>query len=185
VLLALATGAPLAAQASCSVPNPGNRQTRTCTVTLTGTLRLAAQVEVRLGSATTDIAGGAPATHAVFAAASDTGLVVLGPSLSVSASGPVSITLVNAPQFTGPVAKPASDVRLGVGGTLGQCAGVPVSPLSVSALAVQQASPRLLLQTTGPVTSLARQLCLRVRWSYANDGPGSYQLPLTISVTAP
>jgi hypothetical protein len=60
-----------------------------------------------------------------------------------------------------------------------------MAPLSTAALGVQQASPRLLLQTGAAVTDLRRQLCLRVWWRYATDGPGSYQLPLTISVTAP
>jgi hypothetical protein len=189
VLLAVAVAAgparPLAAQAACSTPNTGNRQTRSCTVTLTGTLTLPAQAEVTLSRASTDIAGGGVATDAIFQAAGDTGIVVIGPLMRVSANRGVSVTLVNAPTFTGPVNKPASDVQLGVSPTSGLCAGVPTAPLSTSALAVQQSAPRVLLQSTEPLQNVQRQLCLRVRWFYATDLPGVYTLPLTVNVTAP
>jgi len=176
---------PLAAQVACSTSTPGNRQTRSCTVTLTGTLRLVAQAEVTLSRATTDIAGGGPATDAIFRAAGDTGIVVVGPVFRVSANRGVSVTLVNAPIFSGPASKPASDVQLGVSPSVGLCAGVPTTPLSTGAVAVQQSAPRILLQSTVPLENVQRQLCLRVWWFYATDPPGVYALPLTLSITAP
>jgi len=176
---------PLTAQVACSTTNPGNRQTRTCTVTLTGTLQLPAQAQVTLSGATTDIAGGGPATDAIFSAAGDTGIVVVGPLFRIRANRGVSVTLINAPSFFGPTSKPASDVQLGVSAITGMCAGVPTVPLSTSALAVQQSAPRVLLQSTVPLLDEQRQLCLRVRWSYATDPPGVYTLPLTVSITAP
>lgn len=184
-VLACLGAQPLAAQVACSTPTPGNRQTRTCTVTLTGTLRLPAQAAVTLSRAVTDIAGGGPATDDIFRAAGDTGIVVMGPLFRVSANRGVSVTLVNAPAFSGPASKPASDVQLGVSPASGMCAGVPTTPLSTSALAVQHAAPRVLLQSTVPLEDAQRQLCLRVRWFYATDPPGVYSLPLTVSVTAP
>jgi hypothetical protein len=190
VLAFIATSAalavsPLSAQTACSVSNPGNQQTRSCSVTLSATLRLPVQTQVSLSSSSTDIAGGAPATNQIFAVASDTGLVVMGPLLQVLSNRGVSVTLVNAPQFTGPGIKPASDVRLGVSGNPAVCTGVATSPLSVSPVAVQQSAPRLLFQSTAAVNNAQRRLCLRVFWRYATDGPGAYSLPLTISVTAP
>jgi len=185
VLLVSALARSLSAQVACSTPNPGARQTRSCSVTLTGTLTVPAQAEVTLSRSSTDIAGGAVATDAIFRAAGDTGIVVVGPLVRVSASRGVSVTLVNAPSFSGPANKPASDVQLGVSPAPGVCAGVPTTPLSTSALAVQQAAPRVLLQSTVPLQAVERQLCLRVRWSYASDPPGAYALPLTVSVTAP
>ncbi len=185
VLSGCLIAAPISAQTACSVPNPGNRQTRSCTVTLSATLRLPVQTQVSLSTSSTNIAGGAPATDQIFSVASDTGLVVIGPLLQVLSNRGVSVTLVNAPQFTAPGFKPASDVRLGVTSSPSVCAGVPTSPLSVSPVAVQQSAPRVLFQSAAAVSNAQRRLCFRVFWRYATDGPGAYSLPLTISVTAP
>ncbi len=182
--LLLAGATTLQAQVACSTPNPGNRQTRTCTVTLSATLRLEAQATVTLDRSSTDLTGGSPLTDARLAAAADTGLVIVGPAFSVVANRGVSVTLVNAPQFQGPGTKPAADVALGVGATRNVCDGVATSPLSTSPEAVQRNAPRILLQSGGPLSLTLRQLCLRVRWRY-QDQPGSYALPLTISLTAP
>jgi hypothetical protein len=62
---------------------------------------------------------------------------------------------------------------------------VPTTPLATTPLAAQQASPRLLFQSSAPVSSATRQLCFRVWWRFAADAPGSYTLPLTVSTTAP
>jgi len=184
-LLASAMARSLSAQVACTVQNPGTRQTRSCSVTLTGTLTFPPQAEVTLSRSTTDIAGGGVATDAIFRAAADTGIVVVGPTLRVSANRGVSVTLVNAPTFSGPASKPASDVQLGVSPAVGLCTGVPTTPLSTSALAVQQAAPRVLLQSAVALEAVERQLCLRVRWFYASDPPGVYALPLSVTVTAP
>jgi len=176
---------PLSAQTACSVTNPGNQQTRSCTVTLSATLRLPVQTQVSLSTSSTDIAGGAPATDLIFRIASDTGLVVIGPLVQVLSNRGVSVTLVNAPQFTAPGLKPASDVRLGISSNPSVCTGVATTPLSVSPIAVQQAAPRVIYVSTAAANNAQRRLCFRVFWRYATDGPGAYSLPLTISVTAP
>ncbi len=188
VLLLLSTlcAVPLGAQASCSVQHPGARQTRDCTVTLSTTLQLRETAQLTLSRSATDIAAlSIAATDLLFRAANDTGIVVMGPSLHVSANRAIAVTLVNAPQFSGPAPKPASEVLLGVSPTMKRCAGVPMMPLSDSPKAVQQATPRLIMQTAGAASDLARQLCFRVHWRYATDPPGSYSLPLTFSITAP
>jgi len=176
---------PLAAQTACSVANPGNQQTRSCTVTLSATLRLPVQTQVSLSSSSTNIAGGTLATDQIFRIAGDTGLVVIGPLVQVLSNRGVSVTLVNAPQFTAPGLKPASDVRLGISNNPAVCTGVATTPLSVSPIAVQHAAPRVLFVSTAAVNNAQRRLCFRVFWRYATDGPGAYSLPLTISVTAP
>lgn len=182
----LCAAAPIGAQASCSVKNPGSRQTRTCTVTLTTTLQLAANAQLTLSRSATDIADASiAAPDPLFRAANDTGIVVVGPSLHASANRAIAVTLVNASQFSGPAPKPASDVALGVSASLNVCAGVSLLPLSDSPIAVQQATPRVIMQTAGAASDIARQLCLRVYWRYASDPPGSYSLPLTFSITAP
>lgn len=172
-------------QVACAVATPPVGQTRTCTVTRTGTLMLPALAQVSLNRASTNIAGGGTATDAVFVAAGDTGIVVVGPIVRATANRGVSVTLVNAPTFTGPASKPASDVALGVSPAIGVCAGVPTTPLSTSSLATQQAAPRVLLQSTVSLRDVDRQLCFRVRWFYATNPPGAYSLPLTVNVTAP
>lgn len=174
-----------AAQTTCSVANPPSGQSRVCSVTLRGTLSLPGIVDVRLSTSTTNIAGAPVATDATFRAAGDTGIVVTGPLLEVRSSGAVSVTLVNAPTFTGPVPKPASDVHLGVSTVTGVCGGVAMSALATTPVAVQQASPRLLFRSSVAVTSATRQLCFRVWWRFASDAPGNYTLPLTVSTTAP
>jgi hypothetical protein len=188
VLLLVAAAAPwgeVSGQVACAVRTPPVGQTRSCTVTRTGTLVLPALAEVSLDRRSTNIAGGGTATDAIFRAAGDTGIVVVGPIVRATANRGVSVTLVNAPSFTGPVSKPASDVALGVSPAIGVCAGVPTSPLSTSPLPVQQAAPRVLLQSTVSLRNADRQLCFRVRWYYATNPPGVYSLPLTVNVTAP
>lgn len=174
-----------AAQVACAVRTPPVGQTRACTVTRTGTLVLPALAEVSLDRRSTNIAGGGIATDAIFRAAGDTGLVVVGPIVRATANRGVSVTLVNAPAFTGPASKPASDVALGVSPAIGVCSGVPTTPLSTSPLPTQQAAPRVLLQSAVSLRNVDRQLCFRVRWFYATDPPGVYSLPLTVTVTAP
>jgi hypothetical protein len=183
--LLLALGARAEAQSACTVPNPPGGQSRTCSVTLRGTLSLPGIVDVRLSTSATNIAGAPVATDATFRAAGDTGLVVVGPLLAVRSTGAVSVTLVNAPTFTGPAPKPASDVHLGVSATTGVCGGIAMSPLATTPIAVQQGAPRPLFQSTAAVTGVTRQLCFRVWWRFATDAPGSYTLPLTVSTTAP
>ena len=188
VLLLWAAIAPwrtVSGQVACAVRTPPSGQTRSCSVTRTGTLVLPALAEVGINTRSTNIAGGSMATDAIFLAAGDTGIVVVGPRVRVTANRGVSVTLVNAPTFTGPAPKPASDIALGVTPTLGACAGVPTAPLSTSPLSVQQAAPRVVIQSTVSMQNLERQLCFRVRWFYASNPPGAYTLPLTISVTAP
>ncbi len=188
IALLAATAAPwrdASAQVACAVSTPPVGQTRTCTVTRTGTLVLPALAQVSLNRGSTNIAGGGTATEAIFLAAGDTGIVVVGPIVRATANRGVSVTLVNAPSFSGPATKPASDVALGVSPAIGVCAGVPTTPLSTSSVAAQQAAPRVLLQSTVSLRNVDRQLCFRVRWFYATNPPGAYSLPLTVSVTAP
>jgi hypothetical protein len=184
-LLLAAGGSRAEAQTTCSVANPPSGQSRVCSVTLRGTLSLPGLVDVRMSTSATNIAGAPIATDATFRAAADTGIVVTGPVLEVRSTGAVSVTLVNAPTFTGPVPKPASDVHLGLSTTTGACGGVAMSALATTPLAVQQASPRLLFRSTVAVTAATRQLCFRVWWRFASDAPGNYTLPLTVSTTAP
>jgi hypothetical protein len=185
LLLVPLASAAAGAQVACSTTHPGNRQTRSCTVVLSATLQLPAQAMLTLERSSTDLTGGSPLTDARFQAAADTGLLIVGPALSVVSNRGISVTLVNAPQFQGPGIKPASDVQLGVGSVRNACGGVPLSPLSTSPEAVQRTAPRVLLRSSAPLSQTLRQLCLRVRWRYASDPPGSYALPLTISITAP
>jgi hypothetical protein len=125
VMLVCAAPSSLAAQVACSTPDSDTRQTRTCTVPLTGTVQLHVQAELSLSRSATDIASGAVATDEIFRAAGDTGIVVVGPVFCVSASRGVSVTLVNTPRFSGRARKPASDVQLGGRRPLGSARACP------------------------------------------------------------
>ncbi len=185
VLFVMLYAPPLHAQVACTVQHPGNRQTRICTVAITTTLQLIPQAQLSLSRSHTDLAGGSALDVQSFSAAADTGAVIVGPTLRVSASRSIAVTMVNAPQFTGPALKAASDVHLGVSTTPNLCTGVLMSPLSTLAQAAQQAAPRVILQTSAPTTDLTQQLCFRIWWHFESDAPGGYTLPLTFSITAP
>lgn len=185
VLLAVISPA-LQAQPSCSVPQVGNRQTRRCTVTLTTTLQLAASAQLSLSNSVTSIFNaGAFGTSGGFAAAGETGLKFTGPTLRVSATRAIRVTMINAPSFSGPVPKSASDVSLGISPLANVCNGVAMIPLSTLPLAAQQAAPRVLVQSDTPGDAVVRQLCFDVTWRYESDPPGNYTLPMTFSITAP
>ncbi len=185
-VLVASTALSLGAQTSCSVPQVGRRQTRTCSVTLSTTLQIGANALLTLSHGTTNVFNtAAMSADAAFRAAADTGLRVMGPTFRVSATRAVSVTVANAPTFNGPVAKSAADVSLGVSPVPNVCSGASMLPLSSAPMAVQQAAPRVLMQSNAPSNNVVRQVCFRVFWRYASDPPGTYGLPLTFSLTAP
>ncbi len=173
------------AQSSCNVQQPGRRQTRTCTVSLTASVQLPVQSLVQLNRTTTDLTGGVAAASVGFSIAADTGIVIVGPTLRAQSNFGISVTLVNEPIFSGPAFKSASDVDLGVSTIENMCTGVQMTPLSASPIAIQRNAPRVLLQSNAGMNGVLRQLCFRVRWIFATNPPGTYSLPLTINVTAP
>jgi hypothetical protein len=183
-LLLLSTA--VAAQSSCSVQQPGRRQTRTCTVNLTASVQLPVQSLVQLNRTTTDLAGGiAAAASGGFSIAADTGIVIIGPTLRAQSNFGISVTLVNEPVFSGPALKSAADVDLGLSTMENMCTGVLMTPLSASPIAIQRNAPRVLIRSSAGMNGVMRQLCFRVRWIFATNPPGTYSLPLTINVTAP
>ena len=184
VLIASLAARPAGAQAQCGVRNPGNGQMRDCTARVTVTMQLSMLATLSLSTASTSLTDGAPPS-VVFAAARDTGYVVTGPRMQVLANRPVQVTVVNEPVFQGPVAKPASDVALGVTTVGASCAAAPMLPLATAPIVAQTAAPRVLLTTGATTAGVQRQVCFRVWWRVASDAPGRYTLPLEVSLTAP
>ncbi len=181
----LAPGRFLAAQSSCSVPAMSSGQTLSCTATLSATMTIVPVAQLSLTSVSTSISGSSSGVLAAgYEAGAVTGIVVTGPAFTVRSNKGVNVTLVNAPTFTSPTSKTAADVDVSIASGSGSC-GTSWSTLSTLSLAAQQASPRSLLNLTTGSPGITGQLCFRVRWKWAADGPGSYSLPLTISVTAP
>ncbi len=117
---------------------------------------------------------------AITAANFDDGQLIDGPRFEARANRTYAVTLASASAlFTGSgnAAKAAGDVRYAVVtsaagcGTAGTFAAVTTSAVSIfSGLA--GLSPR-------------QQLCFNIVWRYASDAPGTYALPLNLSVTAP
>ena len=174
-----------AAQSSCSVPTLSSGQTRSCAASVSASMTIVPVAQLTLTSVSTNIAGSASGTLAdTYDAGSAAGIVVIGPSFTVRSNKGVNVTLVNAPTFTSPGAKTAADVDVSVTSGLGSC-GPLWNTLSTQSVVSQQASPRTLMNLSVGSSGTTSQLCFRVRWKWATDGPGSYALPLTISVTAP
>ena len=175
----------VAAQSTCSVPAMSSGQTAGCTATLTATMTIVPVAQLTLTSVSTSISGSTSGVLAnSYDAGATAGIVVTGPAFTVRSNKGVNVTLVNAPTFTSPTSKTAADVDISFASGSGSC-GTSWSTLSTQPLAAQQASPRSLLNLATGSAGITGQLCFRVRWKWAVDGPGSYSLPLTISVTAP
>jgi hypothetical protein len=185
MLWLVATPWAAAAQSTCGIPTLSSGQTLRCTATTAATLTVVPVAQLVLSSGSTSIAGSASGvTAATYEAGTSTGIVVTGPAFTVRSNKGVNVTMVNAPAFTSPAAKSAGDVDVSVVSGSGSC-GTTWTALSTLSVAAQQASPRSLLNTVTGSAGVTGQLCFRVRWKWATDGPGGYTLPLTISVTAP
>lgn len=170
------------AQASCTsgtgtVGAPASCATPT---TMTASLTVVTLGRMVKSAASTAIQSGATVTVGDYLASEDTlsGSVFVGPRLDISANRAYTVTFTNPATFTtSPNAKSAAEVKFSVSGTSGVCAA-PYAALSTAGATQSIGS--------GGATALAvYQVCFRVKWVWASDPPGTYQLPLTFKLTAP
>jgi len=131
-------------------------------------------VNLRLQNTTTNLG-------AITAAAFESGQRIAGPLFEARANRSYSVTLVAAnPTFggTGNPAKPAGDVRFAVVTEAAGCtaAGAYAAVPTAAAAGIFAGNAGL---------SARQQLCFDIAWNYASDAPGTYNLPLNLSVTAP
>jgi hypothetical protein len=169
-LLALAgSAAPLAAQGNCNVNREG-----ACVVGATAAYALNVTITsvVRLSLLNSAIALGT-ATPAEFTAGFGTPVEVAlsiransGWSISIAALSPVW----SASPATAWQTKPVSDLSWGAS---------PVGPF------VDMSGAPATIQSGGATANTVIPLYLRARYGWANDSPGSYSLPLQITITAP
>lgn len=150
----------------------------TCTVGTNCDHQLQATVPVlvnlRLQSGSTNLG-------AITAADFDNGQRIAGPLFEARANRSYSVTLVAAtPTFAGSgnPAKAAGDVRFAVVTEAAGCS-------TASAYAPVPTAAAAGIFAGGAGLSARQQLCFDVVWNYASDAPGSYELPLNLSVTAP
>jgi hypothetical protein len=111
----------------------------------------------------------------------DNGQRIAGPRFEARANRSYSVTLVAAsPTFTGTgnPSKAAGDVRYAVVAASAGCgaAGAYTSVPTAAAVGIYSGTAGL---------SPRQQLCFDIRWNYSSDVPGSYALPLNLSVSAP
>lgn len=118
---------------------------------------------------------------AITAADFDNGQRIAGPLFEARANRSYSVTLVaGAATFsgTGNSAKAAGDVRYAVVTEAAGCSAAGAyAPVPTAAAAGIFAGNAGL--------SARQQLCFDIVWNYASDVPGTYELPLNLSVTAP
>jgi hypothetical protein len=124
----------------------------------------------------------ATALGSITAAQFDNGQQIAGPLFDVKANRGYSITLASAnATFTAGVganaAKSAGDVRWArVASAAGCSTAGAYAAVSTTAVGVYTG-------TAG--TAPRQQLCFDILWNYASDTPGTYTLPLNVSVSAP
>ncbi len=131
-------------------------------------------VNLRLQNATTNLG-------AITADDFDNGQRIAGPLFEARANRPYSVTLVAAnPTFggTGNPSKAAGNVRYAVVTEAAGCsaAGAYAAVPTAAAAGIFSGNAGL---------SARQQLCFDIVWNYASDAPGTYNLPLNLSVTAP
>ena len=111
----------------------------------------------------------------------DNGQQIAGPRFEARANRTYSVTLVAAsPTFTGTgnTSKAAGDVRFAVVAASAGCGAAGAYTAIPTAAAVG-----IFAGTAG--LSPRQQLCFDIVWNYASDVPGTYELPLNLSVSAP
>lgn len=169
-LLGLAlTSAPLVAQGNCNVNREG-----ACQVGATAAYALNVTITsvVRLSLPNSAISLGT-ATPAEFTAGFGTP-VEIPLSIRANTGWAISIAALSPVWSASPVAawqtKPVSDLSWGAS-PVGPFADMSVTPATI--------------QSGGATANTLIPLYLRSRYGWATDSPGSYSLPLQITITAP
>lgn len=132
------------------------------------------------GTGTTAI----PAAVADFEASEGAalGTATTGPTLTAKSNKTFNVTMDYPTTFTDfaatPIAKPQSEVAVRFMTLPGTC---PTADAGYSSLAGTSAT---VLSSVAPST-VDRLVCVKVKWMWASDGPGSYRLPVTFKITAP
>lgn len=159
--VALLASAPLAAQTSCT--GSGCSVNHNVHATVNDVLSLS------LDNAATDL--GTP-TAAQYGAGN--GVATNGPTATVVANRPYTVTLVGPANFTysgsyGPVSKPSSDL------TWGTVAGTYGNDMSTSAT----------VMSGTPTAGDTQQIFFNTLWDITRDTPGDYSMDVTFTLTAP
>jgi len=118
---------------------------------------------------------------AITATDFDNGQRIAGPRFEARANRSYSVTLVAAAATFGGggnPAKAAGDVRYAVVTEAAGCG-------TASAYAPVPTAAAAGIFSGNAGLSARQQLCFDIVWNYASDAPGSYELPLFLSVTAP
>ncbi len=143
-----------------------------CVHTLSGTVPVL--VNLTLENAST-------ALGSVTAEMFDGGQLVDGPRFEVRANRSYNVTLTAASAtFSGGGndSKPASDVQFVRVTDAAGCSGA-------TGFAALSSSTAATIFSGSAGLSPRQRLCFNIAWDYDTDGPGSYNLPLNLSVTAP
>lgn len=163
-VLALAVASRAARAQSCSA-------TPTCSLDVPLTLVPTPLLRVSLSGTTTQLP---PPTAADYAAG--VGPAVAGPVVGVKANAPwvVQVAAGSAAfRYAGALAdprKPAGDLAIAAG------PGTAFTPLALTAATLAGGSP---------TAALTLPLSLRAAWSWTRDVPGSYALPVVVTLAAP
>jgi hypothetical protein len=110
----------------------------------------------------------------------DNGQTIAGPRFEARANRAYNVTLASASGTwggTGNPAKLAGDVGYAVVTSAAGCGTAGAyTALSTTAANIFSGTAGL---------SVRQQLCFDITWNYASDAPGTYDLPLNLTVTAP
>lgn len=149
---------------------------------LVSSLTTVATARLTLSTASTTLSSvgtGVTVADYELAVGAGTGLVVVGPLVTVNANSGYTVTMTNANLFTSPApAKNSTTVSYSTNAVAGVC-GAAYTPFSNPFAAVT------LMTSASATASQAVQVCFQVKWLWATDAPGSYTLPITFKVTMP
>ncbi len=116
----------------------------------------------------------------ITATSFDNGQRIDGPRFEARANRSYAVTLASASALfsgSGNPAKVAGDVRYAVVTSAAGCGTAGAfAAMTTSAVGIYSGAAGL---------SPRQQLCFNIAWNYASDTPGTYTLPLNLSVTAP
>jgi hypothetical protein len=105
-----------------------------------------------------------------------------GPTFTVKSNSTYSVSISYGATFTSPSSKPAQQVFYEVK-NVGACTPTGINagyfPLTAGG------ATTTIVSNASPTASRAQQLCIKVRWLWATDGPGAYILPIAFNITAP
>jgi hypothetical protein len=135
--------------------------------------------QISLSSASTSVT---PAESDYENSETSLGSLYYSPIFTVKSNSTYNVSITYGATFTSPSSKPVEQVAIQVANA-GTC-GPTFNDAGYTSLTAGGATTTIVSGATS-TASRSKEMCIKVKWLWATDGPGAYTLPISFNVTAP